>query len=131
MQVAKLVFMYFNSTNTLPDQIILLFNKISNIHQHHTRSLDNLCLFNQYGRLNVRKNSLKVYAPVLWNTIPICLRQINSFSFFSHTFLSYPLLFLTVLTSLLHSPLLFCSLTNVMILCFLTWAGTRHIGLCL
>ena len=78
MQVAKLVFKYFYNSHTLPDEIASLFEKISNIHHYHTRSLDNLCLFNQYGRLNVRKNSIKIRAPILWNTIPVHLRQIVS-----------------------------------------------------
>src|SRR6266516_4554302 len=89
LQVAKIISQYFNNIHTLPGEIASLFQKISNIHHYHTRSLDNHCLFNQYGRLNVRKNSLKVYAPILWNTIPIYLREINSICLFKRKYKSF------------------------------------------
>src|SRR3989442_15848072 len=70
MQVALLVYKYFYYPSLLPHCIALLFEKISNIHQHQTRSLDNMSLFMHPGRLNARKNSLKINAPRIWNSIP-------------------------------------------------------------
>ena len=78
MQVALLVYKYFYYPSLLPHCIALLFEKISNIHQHQTRSLDNMSLFMHPGRLNARKNSLKINAPRIWNSIPPNIRLINS-----------------------------------------------------
>ena len=76
-QIAQLVYHYFYNDQVLPKCIIALFDKISEIHQHATRSLDNRCLHTHFARLNIRKNSIKICAPVLWNKISINLRQIK------------------------------------------------------
>ena len=65
LQIAMLVHRYYYNVCDLPDSIIALFVKVSNIHFHHTRSIDNLCLFTNFGRLNGRKNSVKIYAPMI------------------------------------------------------------------
>jgi hypothetical protein len=82
LQTAQLVFQFFNEKSILPMCIAALFSKISDIHRFYTRSLDNLCLHNHFGRLNVRKFCTKLYAPGLWNTIPNHLRQAVSLSSF-------------------------------------------------
>ena len=78
MQVALIVFRYFYSTASLPKCIIELFEKTSDIHGYQTRSLDNMCLFTHLGKLNVRKKSLKISAPIIWNNIPPVIKYINS-----------------------------------------------------
>ncbi len=78
MQVALLVFNFFYNPCLLPACINSLFEKISEVHGHHTRSLDNKCLFTHFGRLNARKNSLKILAPTLWNNIPPPIRHLSS-----------------------------------------------------
>ena len=55
--------------------ITLLFRKISDIHYHYTRSLDNMCLFTNFGRLLARKNSIKICGPVIWNKIAFDIRN--------------------------------------------------------
>ena len=56
--------------------------KSSEVHQHLTRPAVNLNLFSNYGRLEARKNSIKIYAPMLWNNIPSHIRNVSSnFSF--------------------------------------------------
>jgi len=72
-------------TTILPYYLIksLIFTNITDQHSPTTPSLtssvpqsypnimlDNLCLFNQHGRLNVQKGCLKVYAPILWGSTP-------------------------------------------------------------
>ena len=89
LQISQIVFKFFYSLNTLPDCIVTLFKKISDVHHFHTRSLDNFCLFTQSCRINTRKASLKVYAPTVWNKIPIFIRQINSISLFKKEYKKY------------------------------------------
>ena len=92
LQVAKLVHKFFYNNDTLPKCITKLFERISDIHHHLTRSLDNRCLHTHFGRLQVRRNSLKIYAPLLWNKIPTQLRQMNLFDSFKKQYYSYLLL---------------------------------------
>jgi len=90
MQVAMLVYKYVYHPGFIPPCITLLFEKIPNIHNYQTRSLDNLSLFTHPGRLNVRKNSLKVNAPRIWNKIPSNIRLINSsIGFFKNKYNSF------------------------------------------
>ena len=77
LQVAKLVHTFIYNVHILPKCITSLFQCISDIHHHLTRSLDSRCLHTHYGRLIVRNNSVKIYAPRLWNKIPPQVRQIN------------------------------------------------------
>ena len=86
LQTAKLVFQYLHESSTLPKCISSLFKKNSDIHNFNTRSIDNWCLHTQFGRLNIRKVSTKIYAPVLWNTIPNHIRQINTFPLFMKSY---------------------------------------------
>jgi len=86
MQIAQIVFQYVHHITSLPEYIACLFKQISDVHQYSTRSLDTLCLFTQFGRTNLRKNSLKVFAPLLWNEIPIHLRQLKSIYSFNKNY---------------------------------------------
>ena len=52
MQIALMVFKFYNCLCLLPDCIICLFTRISDIHTYNTRSLDSLCLFTHFGRLS-------------------------------------------------------------------------------
>ena len=74
----KLVHRYFYNPSTLPHSILSLFQRSNEVHQHLTRSAVNLNLFSNYGRLDARKNSIKIYAPMLWNSIPSRIRNVNS-----------------------------------------------------
>ena len=81
-QVALTVFKYLHNELALPKCISSLFKKIPDIHLHHTRSVDGMSLHTHFGRLNVRKNSLKICAPLVWNKIPPRIRQILNLSTF-------------------------------------------------
>jgi len=88
-QTGQLVFNYFHNSNILPNTVISLFKKISDIHSFHTRSQDNLCLYKFFGRLNVRISCTKVYAPTLWNKIPTEIKQVNTLYSFKKQFKNY------------------------------------------
>ena len=75
MQTAQLVYSFFQNSQAVPKCIMSLFDKISEIHHHNTRSLDDMCLFTHYGRLNIRKNSVKICAPTILNQIPSKTRK--------------------------------------------------------
>jgi len=88
-QTSKMIYQFVHNTNILPNSIASLFKKISDVHNFHTRSLDNLCLFIHFARLNTRKASLKIYGPILWNKIPVDIRLINSIHLFKKTFITF------------------------------------------
>ena len=89
LQTAQLVFQYFQFDCILPRCISALFKKNSDVHSLYTRSQNNLCLLIQFGKLNVRKFATKIFAPLLWNKIPLDIRQIQSFSLFTKQYKIY------------------------------------------
>ena len=89
LQVAQIVHHYFYTPNLLPNCVSALFKKTSDIHGYQTRSLDNLCLFANFFRLNIRKSSLKISAPTIWNNFPTSVRFLSSFYLFKREVKSY------------------------------------------
>ena len=89
LKVAEIVHRYFYTPSLLPVCVLALFEKIADIHGYQTRSLDNLCLFTNLSRLNIRKSSLKISAPAIWNKIPPSIRHLNSFCLFKKNIKSY------------------------------------------
>jgi len=83
LQTAQLIFQYFRHHHLLPKCISALFKKNSDIHSLNTRSQNNLCLHIPFAKINVRKFSTKIFAPQLWNKIPLDLRKIQSYSLFT------------------------------------------------
>src|SRR3989442_11610198 len=71
LQTAKLVFQYLHESFALPKCISSIFKKISDIHNINTRYVDSLCLHNQFGRLNARKVSTKIYIYIYISLIRI------------------------------------------------------------
>ena len=82
LQASKLIFKYFHNESSLPRCISHLLKKNSDIHNIHTRSQTNLSLHTHFSRLNVRKFSIKINAHLIWNSIPLPLRQIDSLNLF-------------------------------------------------
>jgi len=80
--LAKLVHQFFYDSSSLPLTIFTLFNRPSQIHSYQTRAADNLNLFIHYSRLDFRKNFIKINAPLLWNKIPLQIREIISIPLF-------------------------------------------------
>ncbi len=77
LQTGKLIFKFFYSCSTLPCCTASLFKKISDVHSIQTRLQNDLCLHVHYSRLNTRKFSVKINAPILWNSIPLSLNIIK------------------------------------------------------
>jgi len=89
MQIVQLVHRFYYNINILPRDIASLFEKSSDVHGHSTRAADSMSLFCYFGRLNLRKNALKICAPPLWNIIPLSLRQISSSILFKKKYKHY------------------------------------------
>ena len=88
-EVAMLCHTYFYNTKPLPDCLLLLFKKPLDVHSHSTRFAETISLLSYGSRLQIRKNSLKVYAPTLWNGLPIEIREIGSPKLFKEKLSSY------------------------------------------
>ena len=71
---AQLIFKYFLTPHIVPNAIVSLFTKSSDIYGFHTRSSDSLALHIHLGKLHVRASSLKIYGAFLWNKIPLTIR---------------------------------------------------------
>src|ERR1700733_8782104 len=67
------IFMYQSHNNSLPKIFNNYFTVNTNIHNHYTRSSQNLHLI-QY-RTNVRSFSIRMAGPRLWNSIDIATRE--------------------------------------------------------
>jgi hypothetical protein len=66
----------------LPAYFSSLFAYNCNVHTHFTRhSID---LHREHCRLKLRETSLRIYGPVLWNSLPLTIRYTDSL----HTFRS-------------------------------------------
>jgi len=65
LQLAKIVYLFYNSPDELPYHIKLLFAKTSDIHTYSTRAMDNMQLHTHYFKTNIRKNTTKILAPTL------------------------------------------------------------------
>ena len=87
--IAQTVFKFFNDNCSLPNCIKILFTNNSLIHNHLTRSTGSPRLFVQPCRLDIRKNSMKIQAPLIWNGIPEELQQIQSFPLFKRELKDY------------------------------------------
>src|SRR6266516_3853669 len=89
LKVAEIVHRYFYTPSLLHVCVLALFEKYADIHGYQTRSLDNLCLFTNLSRLSIRKSSLKISAPSIWNKIPPSIRHLNYFCLFKKNIKSY------------------------------------------
>jgi hypothetical protein len=80
-ELAKFVYQVIN--NIAPPCFRNLFQPISSIHSHNTRSVTNENLFVPSAKTNLRKSSAICKGPVLWNNLPENLKtamSINNFT---------------------------------------------------
>ena len=88
-QILLLVFKFFYSPTLLPKFIMSLFRAERNIHRFNTRSAMRMGLYNEYARLNIRKTCLRIMGPLLWNNLPLGLREISTIGMFKKKLKSY------------------------------------------
>ena len=82
LQSLLIVYKSIYLPSTLPTAISSLFKPSAQIHQINTRSGEGNCLFQEFARLNIRKYSLRIQGPILWNRLPLSLRVLNSIAQF-------------------------------------------------
>ena len=82
LQSLLIVYKSIYLPSTLPTAISSLFKPSAQIHQINTRSGEGNCLFQEFARLNIRKSSLRIQGPILWNRLPLSLRVLNSLAQF-------------------------------------------------
>jgi len=78
IQIAKFVFSFIN--NQLPPCFKDFFRINTNVHNHFTRNNNNM--FNVFSKTNIRKKSLSVMGPVLWNSLPEHIKSLCSLPVF-------------------------------------------------
>jgi len=71
-------FIYFVINKQSPSCFWSLFSLTSMIHSHSTRSEEKNLLFLRQAKTNIRKFSISVQGPIIWNSIPAAIREINS-----------------------------------------------------
>jgi len=76
-------FTYKTLNNLSPLCFKAFFTQISNVHSHNTRAESRNDLFTKPAKTNSRKFAISVRAPVIWNDIPITIRNSSSVSQFS------------------------------------------------
>jgi hypothetical protein len=62
----------------LPAYFSSLFAYNYNVHTHFTRHSRPIDLHREHCRLKLRKTSLRIYGPVLWNSLPLTIGYIDS-----------------------------------------------------
>src|SRR6218665_2782553 len=72
------IFVYKYQNNHLPRTFLNYFVKITDKHDHYTRSVTGMVLFVNYCRTNYRGFALSMRGLKIWNTIPNQIRQLNS-----------------------------------------------------
>ena len=77
-------FMFRALQNKLPNYFNSMFLSNSDVHPHFTRHHSDLHL--QPCRLNTRKFTLKIYGPILWNSVPDYVKASETVSQFSKSF---------------------------------------------
>jgi hypothetical protein len=85
LQVACFVYRCVN--RLLPDYFCDMFKFNELIHPHNTRTCHNLHLFQH--RLNLRRHTVNIFGPVLWNLIPSDLRSAPAIHLFKKEYKKY------------------------------------------
>ena len=80
-------FMYQCIHKGAPEMFLNLFHTNSNFHDHDTRHSEDLHV--PYGRIDVRKFSIKIHGANLWNSIPDQIKNSQSIYMFKQQFRKY------------------------------------------
>src|SRR6218665_3683525 len=72
------IFVYKYQNNHLPRMFLNYCVKITDRHDHYTRSVTGMGLSIKFRRTNYRGFALSMRWPKTWNTIPTQIRQLNS-----------------------------------------------------
>jgi hypothetical protein len=73
--------------NLLPENFRDYFPAIAAVHTHYTRGSNGLIV--PFARTNIKKNSISVSGPYLWNKLPINIRASQSLYIFKSRLKSF------------------------------------------
>ena len=73
--------------NLVPEPMRQIFTLIQNIHMHNLRGV--LCLQNQPSKKMMRKFSMRICGPLIWNKLPTDLKLISSLKSFKSKLKAY------------------------------------------
>mgnify|MGYP003433291688 FL=1 len=83
-------FMYRSTNNLLPDYFSKMFSQNSSFHAHNTRQHHHIHIIRH--RLNVRRNTVHIFGPKLWNNLPTAITQSPNVFVFKRRYKKYLLL---------------------------------------
>ena len=86
IHVATIIYKFFNSISQLPIYISKIFQPIDSIHQHATRLIDRFGLYNQSCSNKMRKSTICISRPTIWNQIPNDIKLSSSLKVFKISF---------------------------------------------
>jgi len=87
--VAIIVYKLTHIPSSIPESINQLFTLVSQAHLHNTRASNSLDLFNISCNSKIRKQVLKIQAPLIWNKLPLSIKQANSLLIIKHKLRDY------------------------------------------
>ena len=74
------IFMYKHIKSNIPTLFSTFYQKNNSIHGHNTRTSDDLYV--PMAKTNVRKFSIRIKGPLVWNSIPTAIRNCKSLFIF-------------------------------------------------
>ena len=86
IHVASVIDKFFDTINQLPVYLSKMFQPIDIIHQHVTRLTDRLDLHNPSCSSKIRKSTIWITGPEIWNKIPNTIKLSSSFPVFKKSF---------------------------------------------
>ena len=81
------VFMFKSQNGDLPEFFYNYYQTHKDVHGRETRNAD--ALYVPYGRLDIRKTSVRIYGADVWNSIPTYIQRSESITIFKHRFRCY------------------------------------------
>ena len=80
-------FMYEYMNGNLPNTFQTFFQFNRDIHNYDVRNADDIHV--PYGRLDIRRFSIKISGAIIWNALPGCIKNASSIHVFKREFRKY------------------------------------------
>ena len=81
------VFMFRSQNGDLPESFYNYYQIHKDVHGRETRNAD--ALYVPYGRLDIRKTSVRIYGADVWNSIPTYIQRSESITILKHRLRRY------------------------------------------
>jgi len=87
--IATIIYKFTYFPSSLPSTITTLFNPITDVHSHSTRSSCSQNLFSQSSTTSIRYNCVAIQGPIIWNSLPANIKTAPSLHSFKKLLKSY------------------------------------------